>query len=78
MPVHRSSVGSLLHRLGLSHKKDLQALEQKRKDVAESSAVSGSADASPSRPTYLERLAFIGDTSVKTNMAKTTGWMRPE
>ncbi len=31
---HRSSVGRLLLRLGLSHRKDRQALEQKRKDVA--------------------------------------------
>ena len=34
LKVYRSSVGRLLHRLGLSHKKDLQALEQKRQNVA--------------------------------------------
>ena len=32
--VHRSSVGGLLQHLGLSHKKDLRACEQKRSDVA--------------------------------------------
>ena len=32
--VHRSSVGRLLHRLGLSHKKSLLAVEQRRLDIA--------------------------------------------
>jgi hypothetical protein len=31
--VHRSNVGRLLQRLGLSHKKPLQASEQQRADV---------------------------------------------
>ena len=34
LEVHRSSVGQLLGWLGLSHKKDLQALEQKQQDIA--------------------------------------------
>ena len=33
--VHRSNVGRLLHRLGLSHKKTLQASEQQRTDIRE-------------------------------------------
>jgi hypothetical protein len=33
--VHRSNVGRLLHRLGLSHKKTLQASEQQRADIRE-------------------------------------------
>ncbi len=37
-------------------------------------AASGSPGASPSWLCHLERLAFIDETSVKTNMAKTTGW----
>ena len=32
--AHRPGVGRLLHRLGLSHKKDLHAAEQARPDVA--------------------------------------------
>ena len=32
--VHRGSVWRMLRKLGLTHKKDLQALERKRKDVA--------------------------------------------
>lgn len=31
--IHRSSVGRLLHRLGLSHKKTLQASQQERLDM---------------------------------------------
>ena len=71
--VHRSSVGRLLLRLGLSHKKDLQALEQKRGDVADLRRIR-IGKRQPFMARHLERLAFIDETSVKTNMAKTTGW----
>lgn len=67
-------------------KKDLQALEQKRKDVADQRHV-WIAKRQPFMANHLERLAFIpsrglkanrcraaDETSVKTNMAKTTGW----
>jgi len=73
LTVHRSSVGRLLHRLGLSYKKSLQALEQKRKDVADLRRV-WITKRQPFMANHLERLAFIDETSVKTNMAKTTGW----
>lgn len=58
LKVHRSSVGRLLLRLGLSHKKDLQALEQKRKDVAELRHI-WIAKRQPFMANHLERLAFI-------------------
>jgi hypothetical protein len=61
-------------RIGLTPpKKDLQALEQKRKDVADLRRI-WITKRQPFMATHLERLAFIDETSVKTNMAKTTGW----
>ena len=54
-------------------KKDLQALEQKRKDVAAKRRI-WITKRQPFMVNHLERLAFIDETSVKTNMAKTTGW----
>ena len=54
-------------------KKDLQALEQKRKDVAAKRRI-WITKRQPFMVNHLERLAFIDGTSVKTNMAKTTGW----
>ncbi|MEO0946224.1 MAG: hypothetical protein AAFY06_15575 [Pseudomonadota bacterium] len=51
----------------------LQALEQKRKDVADLRRI-WIAKRQPFMANHLERLAFIVETSVKTNMAKTTGW----
>ena len=56
-----------------AQKKDLQALEQKRKDVAELRRI-WIGKRQPFMADHLERLAFIDETSVKTNMAKTTGW----
>lgn len=54
-------------------KKHLQALEQKRKDVADLRNIWIS-----KRQTFmgnhLERLIFINETSVKTNMVKAPGW----
>lgn len=54
-------------------KKDLQALEQKRGDVAALRRIWIGKRQTFMR-NHLERLAFIDETSVKTNMAKTTGW----
>src|SRR6056297_1403141 len=54
-------------------KKDLQALEQKRKDVADLRHI-WITKRWPFMANSLERLAFIDDTSANTNMAKTTGW----
>ena len=52
-------------------KKRLQALEQKRKDVPGSSYLDH-----PPLPagTYVDRLAFVDETWLKTNMIKRTGW----
>jgi len=58
---------------GCRTKKDLQALEQKRKDVAGLRRI-WITKRQPFMANHLERLAFIDETSVKTNMAKTTGW----
>ena len=51
---------------------DLQALEQKRKDVADLRHIQIT-KRRPFMADHLERLAFIEETSVKTNMARTTG-----
>ncbi|MDD9737957.1 hypothetical protein PVW53_20850, partial [Seohaeicola sp. SP36] len=58
--VHRSSIGRLLLRLGLSHKKDLQALEQKRQDVADLRRI-WIGKRQPFMARHLERLAFIDE-----------------
>jgi len=71
--VHRATVWRVLRGLGLSHKKTVQALEQKRKDVAGLRHV-WIARRQPFMANHLERLAFIDETAIKTNMAKTTGW----
>lgn len=71
--VHRGSVGKWLHRLGLSHKKTLLASEQLRPDVAERRRV-WIETRQPEFANMLERLVFIDETSLKTNLVKTTGW----
>ena len=53
--------------------KDRQALEQKRKDVADLRNI-WMTKRQHFMANHLERLAFIDETSVKTNMARTTGW----
>ena len=58
---------------GRRMKQDLQALEQKRKDVADRRHIRIT-KRRPFMTDHLERLAFIEETSVKTNMARTTGW----
>ena len=58
---------------GRRMKQDLQALEQKRKDVADLRHIRIT-KRRPFMTDHLERLAFIEETSVKTNMARTTGW----
>ena len=59
--------------MGCHTKKDLQALEQKRKDVAGQRRI-WIGRCQPFMARHLERLAFIDETSVKTNMARSTGW----
>ena len=51
----------------------MQALEQKRRDVADQRHI-WIVKRQPFMARPLERLAFLDETSVKTNMAKTTGW----
>ena len=71
--VHRSSVGRLLHRLGLSHKKTLQASEQRRPDIREARDLW-----IKRRKRFfakaLSRLIFIDETSTNTKLTKRTGW----
>ena len=74
--VHRGTVWRVLRGLGLTHKKNLQALEQKRKDVADLRRI-WIMKRQPFMANHLGRLAFIDETSVKTNMAKTTGRAPP-
>ena len=57
---------------GRRMKQDLQALEQKRKDVADRRHIRIT-KRRPFMADHLERLAFIEATSVKTNMAKPPG-----
>ena len=53
--------------------KDLRASEQKRPDVTRYREVC-KARRQPFMLDHLERLVFVDDTSLKTNMTKTTGW----
>ena len=73
LSVHRGSVGKWLHRLGLNHKKTLLASEQLRPDVAERRRDWVEAR-QPEMANKLEMLVFIDETSLKTNLIKTTGW----
>ncbi|MBL4766442.1 MAG: hypothetical protein JKY94_01780 [Rhodobacteraceae bacterium] len=69
----RSPVGYWLHRLGLSHKKTLLPSEQMRPDVARARTF-WITHRQPFMRNHLEKLASIDETSLKTNMIKTTGW----
>ena len=59
--------------LGLRIKKDLQAIEQKRADVARKRHF-WITYRQPYMADKLERLAFVDETWLKTNMIKRTGW----
>ena len=54
-------------------KKDLRAVEQKRPDVALARQV-WITRRQPFMRNMLTRTGFIDETSLRTNMAKTTGW----
>ena len=54
-------------------KKDLRAAEQARPDVAEKRRV-WQRHRQPFMSNHLERLVFLDETWLKTNMVKTTGW----
>ena len=71
--VRRGSVGKWLHRLGLSHKKTLLASEILRPNVAERRK-DWVETFQPDMAKMLERLVFIDETSLKTNLVKTTRW----
>ncbi|MCJ9670059.1 MULTISPECIES: IS630 family transposase [unclassified Neorhizobium] len=71
--VHRSSVGRLLHRLGLSHKKSLQAAEQLRPEIARAREL-WTARRKPFFNKGLARLVFIDETSTNTKLTKRSGW----
>lgn len=58
--------------LGRCTKKDLQALEQKRAKVARQRHI-WIANRQPFMAHMLERIGFVDETRLKTNMAKTTG-----
>jgi len=64
--VHRASVGTWLHRLGLSHKKTLLAGEIRRPEVAKARHI-WRAHRQPFMRNMLEWLAFIDMTSLKAN-----------
>ncbi|WP_244561560.1 IS630 family transposase [Ensifer aridi] len=71
--VHRSTVGRLLHRLGLSHKKSLQASEQRRPEIARARDLW----VRRRRPFFnkaLARLIFVDETSTNTKLTKRCGW----
>ena len=61
-------IGSACHT-----KKDLRASEQKRPDVAKDRAI-WKTRRQPFMRDHLERLVFIDETSLKTNMIKAAGW----
>ncbi len=71
--VHRVSVWRVLRSFGLSHKKDLQAAEQKRPEVWQARHL-WITQCQPFMRNLLSRIGFIDETALKTNMAKTTGW----
>ena len=71
--MHRGSVGKWLHRLGLSHKETLLASEILRPDVAERRRV-WVETRQPDMANMLEKLVFNDETSLKTNLVKSTGW----
>lgn len=71
--VHRSNVGRLLDRLGLSQKKTLQASEQERADIREARSL-WMTRRKPFFAKALPRLVFIDETSTNTKLTKRTGW----
>lgn len=71
--MHRSLVERLLNRLGLSHKKTLQASEQQQADVRQARELwIGRRKRFFNKA--LARLIFIDETSTNTKLTKRTGW----
>ncbi|MBB3946881.1 hypothetical protein GGQ73_002835 [Rhizobium skierniewicense] len=70
--VHRPSVGRLLQRLDLSHKKSLMASEQQRPGVARAREL-WTGRRQPFFNKALARLVFIDETSTNTKLTKQTG-----
>jgi transposase len=71
--VHRSNVGRLLHRLGLSPKKSLQASEQRRPDIRDARH-HWMTSRKPFFAKALARLVFIEEISTNTKLIKRSGW----
>lgn len=71
--VVRSTASRLLHRLGLSHKKSLQAAEQLRPEIARSRDL-WIDRRKPFFNKALARLIFIDETSTNTKLTKRRGW----
>ena len=69
--VHRGSVWRLLRDLGLTHEKDLRAAGQKWPEVAAAGHIRITRR-QPFMANLLTRIGFIGETRLKTDMAKTT------
>ena len=56
-------------------KKELRASEQKRPDMAQDRTI-WMARRQPFMRNHLERIIFIDEASLKTNMTKTCGWTK--
>ena len=72
MTVHRVSTWRTLRNLGLTHKKNLQAIGQKRPEVRQARHI-WITRRQPFTANLLPRIGFIDEISLKTNMTKTTG-----
>jgi len=70
--AHRTSVWRHPRGFGMTHKKGLRAVGQKRPDVA-LACRTWIGQRQPFMRNILTRLAFIDEGSLKTNMVKTTG-----
>ena len=70
--VHRGSVWRLLRDLGLTHEKDLRAAGQKWPEVAAAGHIRITRR-QPFMANLLTRIGFIGETRLKTDMAKADG-----
>lgn len=71
--VHRGSVGRWLHRLGLNQKRTLLASEILQPHITERRKV-WLETRQPELANMLERLVFNDETSLKSNLVKTTDW----
>ena len=73
-PFTEGRSGDCCATLARHTKKDLHAVEQKRPEVAAARHI-WITRRQPFMANMLTRIGFIDETSIKTNMAKTTGWV---